>query len=245
MDSTVFYFPQERISITIDYLTPMDKPAESFKCQMVSWDEAHRLAKNLARKVKGSGFKPDIIIGIARGGLVPARIVCDYFLQKDLASVKIEHWGIAATSGKARIKYTLPKELDISGKRILVVDDVADTGESYAVIRDYIKGLSPAEMRTAALHYKTGSMFVPDYWGEKQDTWKWIIYPWAVYEDLFEFIGKILSRPMSLRDIDAGLKRSYGIKIPRKDLLEILDDMLLADKLRRIRRGRKIFWEKT
>ncbi|MCX9010188.1 MAG: phosphoribosyltransferase [Candidatus Methanoperedens sp.] len=223
----------------------MDKPAESFKCHMVSWDEAHLLAKDLARKVKRSGYKPDLIIGIARGGLVPARIMCDYLLQKDLASIKIEHWGIAATRGKAKIKYALPAGLDISGKRILVVDDVADTGESYAVVMDYINGLSPAEIRTAALHYKTNSTFIPDYWSEKQDAWKWIIYPWAVYEDLFEFIGKILSGPMTHSDISAGLKRSYDIKIPGKDLLEILGDMRLADKLRRIRRGRKVFWEKT
>ena len=115
----------------------MQKPGDTFKCYLVSWDEAYRLSKILARKIKSSGFKPDLVIGIARGGLVPARIVCDFLLQKDLAAIKVEHWGIAATLGKARIKFPLP--IDISGKKILVVDDVADTGDTFSVIMDYIK----------------------------------------------------------------------------------------------------------
>lgn len=65
----------------------MVKPADTFKCYLVSWDEVSMLAKMLAFKIKNSGFKPDLVIGIARGGLVPARIVCDYLLQKDLVEM--------------------------------------------------------------------------------------------------------------------------------------------------------------
>ena len=96
----------------------MEKPADIFKCYLVSWDETYRLAKILALKIKKSGFNPDLIIGIARGGLVPARVVCDFLLQKDLAAIKVEHWGIAATLGKAEIKFPFP--IDISGKKVLL-----------------------------------------------------------------------------------------------------------------------------
>ncbi len=197
--------------------------AKPIKCHMVSWDEAYRLARILSRKIKSSGFKPDLVIGIARGGLVPARIVCDFLLQKDLAAIKVEHWGIAATLGEAKIKYPLPVE--IKGKKILVVDDVADSGDTFSVIMDYITEKAPLEIRTAVLHYKTCSTCVPDYWAEKQDDWKWIIYPWAVYEDLTGFIGKVQTGSMAPEDIRKALESNFDIKISMKDLMEILDEM--------------------
>lgn len=215
----------------------MEKPGDKFKCYLVSWKESYRLAKVLARKIKSSGFKPDLVIGIARGGLVPARVVCDFLLLKDLAAVKIEHWGIAATLGKAVIKFPLP--VDISGKNVLIVDDVVDTGDTYSVLMDYLKEKNPSEVRTAVLHYKTCSTTIPDYWAEKQDKWEWIIYPWAVYEDLTGFIIKVLTGPMTLPDIKKGLMDDYNIKISNKDLLEILDDMHAEEKIRKLKTGKK------
>ncbi len=213
----------------------MEKPGDKFKCHLVSWDESYRLAKILARKIKSSGFKADLVIGIARGGLVPARVVCDFLLQKDLAAIKVEHWGIAATLGKARIKFPLP--IDISGKKILIVDDVADTGDTFSVIMDYIKEKNPSEVKTAVLHYKTCSTCVPDYWAEMQEKWMWIIYPWAVYEDLTGFVKKVLVRPMMHVEIQKALKNNYGIKISRKDLSEMLIDMRAAGELRKMKTG--------
>lgn len=213
----------------------MEKPGDTFKCHLVSWDESYRLAKILARKIKSSGFKADLVIGIARGGLVPARVVCDFLLQKDLAAIKVEHWGIAATLGKAKIKFPLP--IDISGKKILIVDDVADTGDTFSVIMDYIKEKNPSEVKTAVLHYKTCSTCVPDYRAEMQEKWMWIIYPWAVYEDLTGFIKKVLVKPMTHEEIRKALKKSYGITISRKDLSEMLIDMQAAGDLRKMKKG--------
>ncbi|MDP2767467.1 MAG: phosphoribosyltransferase [Candidatus Methanoperedens sp.] len=219
----------------------MEKPGDTFKCYLVSWEEAYRLAKILSRKIKSSGFEPDLVIGIARGGLVPARIVCDFLLQKDLAAIKVEHWGIAATLGKAKIKFPLP--IDISGKKILIVDDVADTGDTFSVIMDYIKEKAPSEVKTAVLHYKTCSTSVPDYWVERQDEWKWIIYPWAVYEDLTGFIKKVLTKPMTDEGVRKALKSDFDIKISKKDLLEMLNDMQAAGEIRKIKKGiQKNLW---
>ncbi len=219
----------------------MEMPLESFKCHMVSWDDAYRLAKILAHKIKSSGFKPDIVVGIARGGLVPARIVCDFLLQKDLVSMKVEHWGIASTLGKAKIKYPLP--INVKGKNILVVDDVADTGDTYSETVDYIKSMAPEDVRTAVLHYKTSSSFVPDYWGEKHEEWKWIIYPWAVYEDIEGFVEKVMVKPMTQEALRKNLKTIYDIGISRNNLHEILIDMFRSGKLKMRKKGKKVFWE--
>jgi hypoxanthine phosphoribosyltransferase len=221
----------------------MENPGKPIKCYFVSWDKTYRLGRKIARKIRASGFVPDIVIGVARGGLVPARIVCDFLHQKDLASVKVEHWGIAATLGTAKLKFPLPEEIDISGKRILLVDDVADTGETYKVIIEYLKEKSPADIKTVALHYKTCSTFVPDYWGEKHDAWKWIIYPWALYEDMTGFIKKVLVCPMTQEEIRKGLKNGFDIKVSRKDLMEIISDMAKERKLGKIKRDKKVYWE--
>ncbi len=206
----------------------------------MSWDEAYRLAKIIAHKIKISGFRPDLVVGVSRGGFVPARTVCDFLLHKDLASIRVEHWGIAKTLGRAIIKHTLP--VPISGKKVLVVDDVADTGDSFTEVMKYLNSLNPEEVRTAVLQYKTCSTFVPDYWGEEQEEWKWIIYPWAVYEDLTGFILKILTHPMTLEYIRKDLKNNFDIKISRKELLEILNEMHLSGMVKKEKKGKKVIW---
>ncbi len=214
---------------------------QGIKCYTVSWEEAYRLARILAHKIKSSGFQPDIIVGIARGGLVPARAICDFLLQKNLVSMKVEHWGIASTLGKAKIKVYIP--IDISGKKVLIVDDVADTGDTFSETMDYVKSLAPEEVRTAVLQYKTCSTFAPDYWAEKLEGWKWIIYPWAIYEDLTGFIEKVLVQPMTSEDIRKALKSNFDIRVSRKDLREILNDMYQDMKSKRKEQGRSVFWE--
>lgn len=222
----------------------MENPAGSIKSYFVSWDKAYRLGRIIARKINKSGFKPDLVIGVARGGLVPARIVCDFLHHKELTSINAEHWGIASTLGNARIKYPLPEEIDISGKSILVVDDVADTGETFQVIVKNILERSPSEVRTAVFQYKTCSAFKPDYWGEKHNGWKWIVYPWALYEDMTGFIKRVLVRPMTQEEIRKGLKNDFEIRTSKKELNEFLNDMRGEGMLRKWKNGGKFYWGK-
>lgn len=217
---------------------------KSINCKIITWYEAGRLARALAHKIIESGFKPDIVVGIARGGLVPARMICDFLIQNDLVTIRTEHWGIATNLGKARIKYSLPAEVDIFGKRILVVDDVADTGDSFSVIMDYLGEKKPIEIKTAVLQYKTSSSVIPDYWSEKLNEWNWVIYPWAFYEDLAGFIERLLHQPATNEEIRNGLAGTFNIKLPRKDLFEIMDDLCKLGKIRKIEKNNRIIWEK-
>jgi hypoxanthine phosphoribosyltransferase len=217
----------------------------SIKCYNFSWGAANRLSRALAHKVIKSGYEPDIILGISRGGLVPARMVCDLLLKNDLISITTQHWGIATTLGKARIKFSLPLEADISGKRVLVVDDVADTGDSISITIDYLNKKNPLEIRTAVLHYKTCSTIIPDYWGEKLEEWNWIIYPWAFYEDLAGFVDKLLDNPMTEEELRTGLMDSFNIAISVKDIRKILNDLHKLGKTRKIKKETKTLWEKV
>jgi len=217
----------------------------SIKCYNLSWGAANRLARALAHKIIGSGYEPDIIIGVARGGLVPARMVCDLLLKNDLLSITTQHWGIASNLGKARLKFSLPQEADISEKRVLVVDDVADTGDSILIIMDYLKEKNPLEIRTCVLHYKTCSTSIPDYYGEKLEEWNWIIYPWAFYEDLAGFVEKLLDIPMTNEELRTGLMSSFNIAISRNEIRKILNDLHKLGKLRIIKKDTKTLWEKA
>jgi hypoxanthine phosphoribosyltransferase len=123
--------------------------SERFECQVMDWNYFYNLARKVADKINSSGYKPDIIVGLARGGWVLARILCDFVGIKDLVSLKVEHWGVTATpDGTAKLKH--PLNVDLTGKKVLVVDDITDTGESMRVTVEYLKSLNPSEIRSAA-----------------------------------------------------------------------------------------------
>lgn len=211
-------------------------PAEtgSFRCEFISFGEVSRLSKILARKIKASGYQPDLIIAIGRGGYVPGRLVSDFLLFNELTSMKVEHysWG-ADMYTRARIKF--PISVDIIGKKVLIVDDVTDTGETLNLAVDYVQSLRPAGIRTAVLQHKICSFFTPDFYGQKIVKWRWIIYPWARYEDLAGFTEKILGdRTLDLSRIIAEFKNRYEIEIEEKEILEILYDLAERKEIERV-----------
>ena len=145
-------------------MTPGEE-AGSFSCELVGWEEAADLSRILAYRIRGSGYCPDIVIAIGRGGYVPARVVCDYMLHEKLTSIKIEHWGIAAEK-KEKVTVVFPLSTDISDLKVLIIDDVTDTGETLEAAVDYISSLGPAEIRTGVLHHKECSVYDPDFYAK-------------------------------------------------------------------------------
>ncbi|TFG11986.1 phosphoribosyltransferase [Candidatus Thorarchaeota archaeon] len=159
-------------------------------CYILDYDDIANYAYQTAQKIKESGWKPEAIIGVARGGWVHARIQCDLLGVKNLYSVKIDHWGVTATKdGKAKL--TCPLVGDIEDMRALVVDDITDTGESLTMAVNHVRETGkPADVKSATLMHIAGSKFVPDYFGVEV-TWAWEIWPWNFYEDLTSLIMKI------------------------------------------------------
>jgi Predicted phosphoribosyltransferases len=136
-----------------------------FKATYVSWKEIEEWTKGIRKMVVENNYNPDIIIGIARGGLVPARMVADYLFKKDLLSIKTEHWGLTATmNGKAVLKEKL--NYDVTGKKVLIVDDITDTGESMKLSYNYVKSINPADVKTTSMLYIDGSNYTPDFYGK-------------------------------------------------------------------------------
>jgi hypoxanthine phosphoribosyltransferase len=156
----------------------------------LTWMDVQRLSEDLADQIAESGFTPDIIVAVSRGGFDPARILSDELNIRSLASLQVIYYaGVNERSDEPQVKY--PLNADIAGLNVLVVDDVADSGNSLRVVKEYVLSLNPREVRIATLHYKPWSNFKPDFYAEAAD--KWIIYPWEPRESIEDIREKLLS----------------------------------------------------
>jgi hypothetical protein len=158
------------------------------KCITYSWSEVYEMCEKIGRDILSSGFKPDVVVAIARGGWIPARILCDLLDVRELYSVKAEHWGRVASPGEAKLVQSL--NVDIKDKLVLLVDDVTDTGETCEIVKKHLSSLGAKEVKIAVLDHKSTSKFLPDYFARKMESWRWIVYPWSYYEDTRDFIER-------------------------------------------------------
>ncbi len=190
----------------------------NIKCLQYTWDDIIKLCDELAKKIKKSGYKPDVIVAVARGGWIPGRILCDHLEIRELYSVKTEHWGIVATqTGEVRI--TQPLNVDLSGKKVLIVDDVADTGETIKVVLDHVKSFSPADVKIAVIDYKKTSTFTPDYYAALMEDWKWIVYPWSLREDIKDLLKKA-----GITKKEEAIKYLKSLGLREEDVKNVLEE---------------------
>lgn len=190
-------------------------------CEIVGWGRFYALARKLARRVRDSGYRPDILVAVERGGYMPARILSDFLDIMDLASFKIEHYHGTRKGARAVVRYPLSADLD--GRRVLLVDDVSDSGDTFAVALAHLatRG-TPAEVRSAVLHHKIVSPYVPDYYAQRVVKWRWLIYPWAIAEDVGGFIRAMRPRPASLAEAARRLSATHGVRLPEAVLRDVM-----------------------
>jgi hypoxanthine phosphoribosyltransferase len=198
------------------------------KCKIVTFAEIHDMVKSVAEQVKRSSFEPTTIVGLARGGTIPARLMCDFLGITDLISLKVEHWiETGKTKDEATIKY--PLKADLSEKVILVLDDITDTGKSLVVSTDYLAKMKPLAMKVATLQYMPESTFKPDYFAEEVKVWTWFIYPWNWIEDTSTLIIRLMStakdRTWKQSEVNKDLLDNFEIEWDSKMLEYILHVM--------------------
>lgn len=152
---------------------------------ILSWRDVYNLTLQLSERIVSSGFVPDIIVGIARGGWIPARILSDVLYATSLENIRIEYYTDVGVRGKAP-RITQPLSGSLEGKTILIVDEVADTGDSLYHAIDHVKHLGVEEQRSAVLHLKPTSRVVPDYY--MVETTSWTVYPWENRESIIALV---------------------------------------------------------
>ena len=195
--------------------------AKAIPCELVEWPQIKALSRQLTQQIRDARINIDMIVAIGRGGYMPARLLSDLLGIFNLASFKIEHYRGAQKSRKALVKYGL--NAPVEGLHILLVDDVSDSGDTFHVAIEHIQSLgNPQQIHTAVLHHKVVSSFVPDYYAEKVEQWRWIIYPWAVTEDLASFITAMEPKSDSVEQIASYLMHTHGIDVSAEYIQDAL-----------------------
>ncbi|TDA31935.1 MAG: phosphoribosyltransferase, partial [Hadesarchaea archaeon] len=111
----------------------------------LSWEEVQGLCERLAERIREAGCSPDLVVAVSRGGFPVGRILCDLLGVEELASVQVRYYlGPGETGRKPEVVH--PLNAEVRGRRVLVADDVADTGHSLAAVRELLSGRGEKEL---------------------------------------------------------------------------------------------------
>jgi len=147
------------------------------KREVLSWERFGSATRELARSVVDSGYEPEMVIAIARGGLVPAGALAYAIGIKAAGTLNVEFYSdIEETLPDPVVLEPLLDTDAVIGKRLLVVDDVADSGRTLHLVLGLLRRHTP-EVRSAVLYTKPRTIVRPDYSWRETD--RWINFPWS------------------------------------------------------------------
>jgi hypoxanthine phosphoribosyltransferase len=145
--------------------------------EIMTWDLFGESTRSLAQAVADDGYEPDMILAIARGGLLPGGAMGYALSVKNVYTMNVEFYtGVDERLDVPRILPPAPDFVDLSDGRILIVDDVADTGHTLKSVEEFCEG-KVGEVRTAVLYEKSHSVVKCDYVWRRTDLW--INFPWS------------------------------------------------------------------
>ena len=143
----------------------------------LSWEVFGSAARELAAGVSADGFEPDLILAIARGGLFVAGALGYALGVKNVAVINVEFYiGVDERLDVPVVLPPVPNTVDLSGARVLIADDVADTGATLRLVRDFCAD-HVADARCAVLYQKPRSTVDCEYVWRRTD--RWINFPWS------------------------------------------------------------------
>lgn len=172
---------------------------------VLTWDDIERLVDKLAIKIE-SNYEPDMLVGMERGGATVAHLLSDRLDIYEVRAIGIRSYTDIGKRGEFKVYQNLPKGY-LKEHRVLLVDDVADSGSSLKfTVEKLIKPKRPKDLRTATLHIKPRSTYIPDYY--VSDFNGWIVYPWEKNE---------ISKKLMIR-----LSKRYGSEIAHRLIVKDL-----------------------
>jgi uncharacterized protein len=189
-------------------------------CRLATWGDLDAWTGALAAKVREAGRVPDVIVGLTRGGWMPARLMADRLGVKRLLALQTTHWGVTATKdGHAALAGELSGSVD--GATVLVVDDITDTGESLRLATGHIRKTGhPSRLETATCLHITHSKFSPTYFAEEVpgEHWVWVVFPWTYWEDLRVLSAKALPEGRDAAGVAKLLREHSHLHVPTEDV---------------------------
>ncbi|WP_410655913.1 phosphoribosyltransferase [Amycolatopsis sp. lyj-112] len=156
----------------------------------LTWELFGTAGRDLAQAVADDGFEPDLVLSIARGGLFVAGALGYALDVKNLHVMNVEFYtGVDQRLDLPVMLPPVPNVVDLTKKKVLVADDVADTGATLKLVRDFCAD-HVAEVRCAVVYEKPRSEVKCEYVWKHTDLW--INFPWSVQDPVVRRAGQVL-----------------------------------------------------
>jgi hypoxanthine phosphoribosyltransferase len=192
--------------------------AVNIEYEAPTWNQIYDMLLSQTQKIQNQEYKPDIIIAIAKGGLIPARILTDLLEIQEFGYIQIEFYkDINLTRQEPTLKQNLTNQ--VLGKKTLLVDDIADTGRSLNLAKIHLQQQGASQIKTATLYQKPQSSITPDFY-EKQTT-SWVVFPWETKETL----RKIIQRQHGKRSLNHEVAKLVKAGLPKQLTEKLLKAM--------------------
>jgi len=160
--------------------------------EVMAWEDLGTGARDLAARIHADGFEPDVVLAIARGGLLVAGALGYALGVKNTYTMNVEFYtGVDERLPAPMILPPVPELVDLTEAKLLVADDVADTGRTLALVKEFCLG-KVDEVRTAVLYEKPASVVDCDYVWRRTD--RWITFPWSALPPVNESSSAQLSQ---------------------------------------------------
>jgi hypoxanthine phosphoribosyltransferase len=184
--------------------------------EVPTWNKIYALLLDLAHKILHQA-KPDLIVAVARGGTIPARILSD-LLGAPYASIQVKLYTDIAHAG-ATPQLLQSLNVSVIDKKVLLVDDIADSGRSLKFAADHLKEQGVAEVQIATLYFKPTCTVTPDFY--QKTTCNWVVFPWEYNETLFEILQKTPDKRLQSQEIAKLVKAGFPKQIVEKLLIDL------------------------
>ncbi|MEV0846305.1 phosphoribosyltransferase [Streptomyces sp. NPDC049954] len=155
----------------------------------LSYEHFGVAVRELAQAVADDGFEPDIVLSIARGGVFVAGGLAYALDVKNLHLVNVAFYtGVGTTLEMPVMLAPVPNAIDFSNKKVLIADDVADTGKTLKLVHDFCVE-QVADVRSAVIYEKSQSLVKCEYVWKRTDDW--INFPWSVQPPVVRRAGQV------------------------------------------------------
>jgi hypoxanthine phosphoribosyltransferase len=145
--------------------------------EILDWKRFGEASRELAAIIAADGYRPDLILAIARGGLFVAGALGYALSVKNIYVMNVEYYtGVDERLPLPVVLPPVPELIDLESARVLVADDVADTGHTLALVHDFCRN-KVADVRAAVLYQKPQSVISSEYVWSRTD--RWIAFPWS------------------------------------------------------------------
>ena len=146
--------------------------------KFVTWEDIEKSCLSIYSQMCCDKYEPQSIVALLRGGVIPGRIFSDYFnILLDFFALDVKLYdGIGVKRETPTIK---PFAGDVQGKKILIIDDIWDSGVTMNAVLNY---LGDEDITTATLFWKETAQSEPTYYSERAEENTWVVFPWETYE---------------------------------------------------------------